>query len=112
MNKELKKKIFVIYSTRDPYINKKSLSNIYNDLQNYGNVFIDLLHNTSVNKQEYVLKKLNESSHIVIIDSPRITESKWAQLEIKIAKEQNKQIFGYYEVKFVDNKVLLEFKKQ
>jgi hypothetical protein len=59
-----------------------------------------------------VLQKLNESSHIVIVDSPRITESKWAQLEIKIAKEQNKQIFGYYEVKFVDNEVLLEFKKQ
>lgn len=106
-----KKNIFVIYTTRDFYVNKESLINIYEDLNKYGNVFIDLLHNNSVDKQEYVLEKLNESSHIVIIDSPKIHESKWAQLEIKIAKEQNKQILGYYDAKFIDNKIVFKFRK-
>ena len=81
------------------------------DLQKYGNVFIDLIHNNSVNKQEYVLQKLNESTHIVIVDSPKIGESKWAQLEIKIAKEQDKQILGYYKVRFLENKVEFIFRK-
>lgn len=97
MTKQLKKSIFVIYSIRDEYVNKKSLHKICNELKVYGNVFIDLIHNKSINKQEYVLQKLYDASCIVIVNSPKLIESKWAQLEIKIAKDQNKQILGYYE---------------
>lgn len=111
INNGFKKNIFVVYTTRDSYVDEEFLLNIYNDLQNYGNVFIDLIHNTSINKQEYVLEKLRTSSHIVIINTPKISESKWAQLELKIANEQKKQILGYYDVKLINNKVLFEFRK-
>jgi len=103
------KKIFVVYSTRDLYVNEKSLLRIYKDLQKFGKVFIDIIHNKSVNKQKYVLKKLDESSHIVIVDSPKIKESEWAQLEIKIAKSQNKEILGYYKPVFIKDKIEFEF---
>ena len=90
------KDIFVIYTTRDNFINEEFLLRIYNDLKILGNVFIDLLHNDSVNKQEYVIEKLHKSSSIVIIETPKLIESKWAQLEIKLAVELKKEILGYY----------------
>ncbi|MDF3029204.1 MAG: hypothetical protein K0S23_3511 [Fluviicola sp.] len=90
------KDIFVIYTTRDHFINEELLLRIYNDLKIHGNVFIDLLHNDSMNKQEYVIEKLYKSSSIVIIETPKLIESKWAQLEIKLAIELKKEILGYY----------------
>jgi len=106
---ESKKKIFVIYTTIDSYINKELLLKINEDLKQYGNVFIDLIHNNSENKQEYVLQMLYESSHIVIVETPKIRESKWAQMELKIAGEQKKTILGYYTLKVIGEKPKIEF---
>lgn len=93
---KLDKNIFVIYTTRDNFINEEFLLKIYTDLKIHGDVFIDLLHNDSINKQEYVIEKLYQSSNIVIVETPKLIESKWAQLEIKLARELKKEILGYY----------------
>lgn len=103
MTKRIKPNIFLIYSTHDKFVNKESLEKMCKELEFYGDVFVDLLHNNADDKQEYVLQKLFEASCIVIVNSPRIVESKWAQLEIKLANEQNKQILGYFEHTYFEN---------
>lgn len=108
MKKCIMKNIFLIYSTHDKFVNKESLEKMCKELEYYGDVFVDLLHNNAQDKQEYVLQKLFEASCIVIVNSSNITESKWAQLEIKLANEQNKQIFGYFEPTYFENRC--EFK--
>lgn len=109
--KSNEEKIFVIYTTRDECVNSNSLNKIYNELKKYGDVFIDILHNNSIEKQEYVIKKLHECSSIVIVDTPELEKSEWAKLELNIAKKEKKKIFGYYKLKFVNKKTELLFLK-
>jgi hypothetical protein len=77
-----------------------------------GDVFIDLLHNNSIDKQEYVIKKLHECSSIVIVDTPELEKSEWAKLEITIAKKEGKKILGYYKLEFFNNQPVLVFTKR
>jgi hypothetical protein len=108
MTKHINHNIFLIYSTHDKFVNKESLEKMCKELELHGDVFVDLLHNNALDKQEYVLQKLFDATCIVIVNSPEIKESKWAQLEIKLAKEQNKRILGYFEPSYFENEC--EFK--
>ena len=103
MIKRNKYRIFLIYTTYDKFVNKETLERMCEKLKLYGDVFVDLLHNNAYDKQEYVLQKLFEASCIVIVNSSMIIESKWAQLEIKLANDQNKHILGYFEPTYFEN---------
>jgi len=103
MTRSIKQKIFLIYTTYDKMVNKETLDKMCKELEEYGDVFVDLLHNNALNKQEYVLQKLLEATSIVLVNSPEIMGSRWAQLEIKLAKEQNKQLLGYFEPSYFEN---------
>ncbi len=109
--KQSNEKIFVIYTTRDEYVTKNVLNKICNELKIFGDVFIDLIHNNSENKQEYVIEKLYECTSIVIVDTPNLESSEWAKLEISIAQKERKRIFGYYKLKFRNNNPELVFTK-
>lgn len=81
------KNIFLSYTTRDSYINYSSLSIILPLLSSVGNVYIDLLHNDSFNKQERVEKELANADLMFLLRSDRIESSPWVRLEINRAKE-------------------------
>lgn len=91
-----KRKLFVIYTTRDELINLELLKNIDNELKNFGEVFIDLIHNTSDEKQEFVIQKMIEATEIVLIKTPNLMKSEWVEIELNLARELNKPIFGVY----------------
>ncbi|WP_272151117.1 hypothetical protein [Tenacibaculum aiptasiae] len=83
---------FISYTTRDKMITLNFLKSIYDVFSSYGNVYIDLLHNDSINKQERVLKELEKCDEVILIETENILKSDWVKVEIKKAKELNKTI--------------------
>ena len=54
-------KIFVSYTTRDKDITSELLNTVFFKLRKIGKVYIDLIHNDSINKQQRVLNELDTS---------------------------------------------------
>ncbi|OPC03169.1 hypothetical protein BAS10_17795 [Elizabethkingia meningoseptica] len=77
------KNIFVSYTTLDPEINENLLKDIEKILLEYGNVFIDLLHNDSVEPQKRVIQELDKADILIVINTKSINDSKWVNFEIK-----------------------------
>ncbi|EMH2329681.1 TIR domain-containing protein [Citrobacter freundii] len=84
--------IFVSYTTRDYYINKILLVNALEIIENYGNCYIDLLHNKSKDKQKHVELMLSQADLLLLISSDSISESKWVQWELNEAKKRGTPI--------------------
>jgi hypothetical protein len=78
-------KIFVSYTTRDLEITTAFLRNISYQLKAYGDVFIDLLDNNSPNKQDRVIKELETSDLLLLIETKSTYLSKWVILEMDTA---------------------------
>lgn len=74
--------IFVSYTTRDKVIDRQLLEDASEVLSAYGNIYIDLLHNDSKNKQAHVGHMLSQSDVLVLIESCSIKESTWVQWEL------------------------------
>lgn len=83
-------KVFVSYTTRDSYITKEYLESIDEVVSEYANSFIDLLHNTNNDKQEFVKQELLSSDVVLLISSKSILLSPWVHWELSQA--QNKGI--------------------
>ncbi|MGS0695388.1 hypothetical protein [Shewanella sp. 0m-4] len=78
--------IFVSYTTRDKIINRQLLEDASEVLSTYGNFYIDLLHNDSLDKQAHVRHMLSQSNLLVLIESCSIKESSWVQWELREAE--------------------------
>ena len=85
MNTGSKNRIFVCYTTRDSYVTENLLKGVERMLTSYGLVFIDCLHNKSVNKQQEVIKQLVLSDVFIILDSPMLKTSPWVVVELYLA---------------------------
>jgi hypothetical protein len=79
-------KIFVSYTLRDGILNMQRLKGIESILKQFGDPYIDLLHNQSLNPQRHVVTMLYKSSVLLAFLTPRFYESNWVQLELMIAK--------------------------
>jgi hypothetical protein len=78
--------IFVSYTTRDKIIDLQLLEDASEVLSVYGNFYIDLLHNDSLDKQAHVGQMLSQSDVLVLIESCSIKSSSWVQWELREAE--------------------------
>ncbi len=78
-------KYFVSYTTRDKEITSDLLKQFSKELEKKGEVFIDLLHNDSIDKQSRVLKELDSSDVLILIETNSVYQSEWVVLEIEQA---------------------------
>jgi hypothetical protein len=81
-------KVFVSYTTRDPFISKDYLETIDKVISEYANSFIDLLHNTANEKQEFVKQELLSSDVVLLISSISTPLSPWVTWELKQAQNE------------------------
>lgn len=78
-------KVFVSYTTRDHFISKDYLQLVNEAISKYAEPFIDILHNTDSEKQEFVKKELLSSNILLLLSSKSITSSPWVNWEIEQA---------------------------
>lgn len=74
--------IFVSYTLRDGLVSEASLQKIAHEAQHYGEVYVDLLHNTDPEPQRYVMERLFRSSLFLACLSPAYLRSPWTRDEI------------------------------
>jgi hypothetical protein len=80
-------KLFVSYTVRDKEITVDYLLKIESLLLEIGDVFIDIIHNDSVNKQHRVWTELDSSDYLIFINSKNANKSFWVQNELRKAVE-------------------------
>jgi hypothetical protein len=85
-------KQFISYTVRDGIISKATLINIEIYYKSFGEVYIDLLHNTSRYPQLRVIKELLMSDVVVLISTPFVHRSPWVRFEMLIARLFRKRI--------------------
>jgi len=85
-------KIFISYTTRDKIITEDLLREFDNMLSNFGDVFIDLIHNDSYDKQKRVFEELDSCDRFIIIESENTYKSNWVNLEIQRAQKLKKEM--------------------
>lgn len=110
--------IFVSYTTRDSYINRELLEGVALILSEYDSHYIDLLHNDSSDKQQYVELMLSKADFILLITSDSIGRSEWVQWELSEARRSSIPIItvqaSYSKVETLCNlkaKMISEFSK-
>lgn len=81
--------IFISYTTRNNEVTKNALISISNKLKLFGNVFIDLLHNNSIDKQERIVTELKNSDLLILIKSASTLNSEWVRFELETVKKIN-----------------------
>lgn len=85
-------KIFVSYTTKDKEISKSFLKQVLVALEQFGEVYIDMLSNDSIDKQLRVLEELERSDIIILIVSKNVYNSIWVKRELEIASKLEKII--------------------
>lgn len=93
-------KIFVSYTTKDNYINRKTLSVISAKLSKYHDPFIDMLHNNSIKSQQQnkIKYEIEHCDLFLLIKTRSIYRSAWVKWEInqsKLLKKRNKMLVIY-----------------
>ena len=92
MQERSKQRIFISYTTIDSEINNDILIKIEGKIKYYGDVYIDLLHNDSIDPQKRVIEELTNSDILIAINTRSIKKSKWVCFELEKAKEKKIQI--------------------
>lgn len=87
------RKIFVSYTTRDPEVNRALLYQLDEALSQTRDVYIDLIHNDSEEKQKRVLDELRGADSVVFLNSDSILKSRWAMHERDRALELGHDIY-------------------
>jgi len=75
------KKLFLSYTTRDAEVDQALLHQLAESLSSAYDLYIDLLHNDSNEKQERVIFELERADQVLILGSDSITKSGWAMYE-------------------------------
>ena len=68
-------------------------------------MYIDLIHNDSTNKQDRVIKELNNSDFIFLIRTEQIDNSEWVDKEISLAKKLNIPIIEFEYQELIEKKI-------
>tara|TARA_R110000782_G_scaffold96698_5_gene181284 strand:+ start:1499 stop:1879 length:381 start_codon:yes stop_codon:yes gene_type:complete len=100
-----KPKIFVSYTVRDGSIGVVFLNKIFDEICGISEVYIDLIHNDSTNKQDRVIKELNNSDFIFLIRTEQIDNSEWVDKEISLAKKLNIPIIEFEYQELIEKKI-------
>ncbi len=79
--------IFVSYTLRDGVLNMSKLRQIETFLSQYGNPYIDLLHNNIQAHPSCVISALKQSSILCAYVTPGFLNSKWVQFELSLAQK-------------------------
>lgn len=79
-------KYFISYTTRDEEITIDLLQSLSAELEKSGQVFVDIIDNDSLDKQERVISELDSSDTLILIESKGIYESKWVAIELERAE--------------------------
>lgn len=85
-------KYFVSYTTRDKEITLNLLNEYSDFLKTQGKVFVDLLHNDSISKQERIFKEIEKCDVLIVLVTDNVFKSEWVLLEIEYAKKLQKKI--------------------
>jgi hypothetical protein len=101
----IKPKIFVSYTVRDGKIDFNFLSKSFDEICDMSEPYIDLIHNDSINKQDRVIKELNNSDIIFLIRTDQINKSEWVDKEIALAKKQNIPIIEFDYEELIEKKL-------
>ena len=78
-------KIFISYTTRDKIITRDFLSILEFELSDLGDIYIDLLHNHSKNKQARVANELQQADIFMLLSTDSIKNSPWVKWEIDLS---------------------------
>ena len=62
-------------------------------LSPFFDVFIDLIHNDSDEKQKRVIDELKQSQYVVVLNTPSIDQSLWVKIEMEEAAKLNIPVF-------------------
>lgn len=89
-------RIFVSYTFRDNLLNINKLRELSIFLSSFGDTFIDCINNNSLRKQERVIEEVKKCDCFLLLLTPKALDSKWVQIEIKLAKQENKKILKNY----------------
>ena len=87
--------IFISYTIKDKEISFDSLSSISRKLKHIGNVYIDIINNDSINKQERVFSEFDNSDIVMLLITPNVYKSKWVIIELERAKERSIPIISF-----------------
>lgn len=85
-------RVFISYTTIDNTINKELLIRLYNKLSEFATVYIDLIHNDSLNKQKRVFEELESADQVLLIETKKVYQSNWVKAELERAKKLRKEI--------------------
>jgi len=96
-------KIFLSYTTRDGLINKTFLLNLEKMFPLFSSVYIDLIHNNSLDKQKRVISELKKSDILFLIKTDDTYKSEWVNKELEIAKKINIPIYELNYNKLIKN---------
>jgi hypothetical protein len=86
-------KLFFSYTLRDGVVSNSLLSEIYTILVKTYDIFIDLLHNDSIDKQARVLNELKSSQYVFVLKTPMLEESSWVNIEIAETRKMGIPLF-------------------
>lgn len=87
--------VFVSYTVRDKSIDKEFLIQLEKSLKLNYNIFIDLIHNDSENKQARIENELADSDCIILLKTKLTFYSQWVRKEMDLAKELKIPIFEF-----------------
>lgn len=102
--KERKSKLFISYTVRDGKVNREFLSTLESSLNSLYEVYIDMIHNDSINKQQRVMTELKTSDFLILIKTDKIDKSKWVKKEIRTARKQEIPICEFEFIDLIKNK--------
>ena len=74
-------------------VSNSLLSEIYTILVKTYDIFIDLLHNDSIDKQARVLNELKSSQYVFVLKTPMLEESSWVDIEIAETRKMGIPLF-------------------
>lgn len=79
-------KIFISYTTRDNIVTRDFLIYLESKIADLGDIYIDLIHNNSNNKQARVECELQQADIFLLLCTESIKNSPWVRWEIETAE--------------------------
>lgn len=85
-------KLFVCYTLRDGFVNKPILEELDNRLRLNFKIFVDLLHNDSINIQKRIMTEVANSDVVLALETPLLKSSPWVQAELRASNVVRKRV--------------------
>jgi hypothetical protein len=87
--------IFISYTTINNEVNFDLLIKLSVKLEIFGRIFIDMIHNDSIDKQSRVVEELEVSNLLILIKTESSLNSEWVKFELDSAKKMDIPIIEF-----------------